>query len=145
MRRIFWGFWRNWFLIDPLHYLSSSSDFGFEFAEIFLIEKSRRVGESLTLRGVTNSPTRQVGESQWWVPSNLLLSSHFWTKTFFFRKTVLTSPHNFFWYWNLYRWGLGIGRGHFGLDQCLGLEISFFRRVTKIDDRHLISSPPIVT
>ncbi len=39
MRRIFWVFCRNWFLIDPLHYLSSSSDFGFEFAEIFVIEK----------------------------------------------------------------------------------------------------------
>jgi hypothetical protein len=39
MRRIFWGFCRNWFLIDPLHYLSSRSDFGFEFAEIFVIEK----------------------------------------------------------------------------------------------------------
>jgi hypothetical protein len=39
MRRIFWGFCRNWFLIDPLHYLSSRSAFGFEFAEIFVIEK----------------------------------------------------------------------------------------------------------
>jgi hypothetical protein len=39
MRRIFWGFCRNWFLIDPLHYLSSRYDFGFEFAEIFVIEK----------------------------------------------------------------------------------------------------------
>jgi hypothetical protein len=39
MRRIFWGFCRNWFLIDPLHYHSSQSDFGFEFAEIFVIEK----------------------------------------------------------------------------------------------------------
>jgi hypothetical protein len=38
-RRIFWGFCRNWLLIDPLHYLSSRSDFGFEFAEIFVIEK----------------------------------------------------------------------------------------------------------
>jgi hypothetical protein len=37
--RIFWVFFRNWFLIDPLHYLSSRSDFGFEFAEIFVIEK----------------------------------------------------------------------------------------------------------
>ncbi len=25
--------------IDPLHYLSSRSDFGFEFVEIFVIEK----------------------------------------------------------------------------------------------------------
>jgi hypothetical protein len=39
MRRIFWGFCRNWFLMSPLHYLLSRSDFGFEFAEIFLIEK----------------------------------------------------------------------------------------------------------
>ncbi len=23
MRRIFWGFFRNWFLMSPLHYLSS--------------------------------------------------------------------------------------------------------------------------
>jgi len=38
-RQIFWGFCRNWFLIDPSHYLSSRSDFGFEFAEIFIIEK----------------------------------------------------------------------------------------------------------
>jgi hypothetical protein len=34
----------NWFGIGPLHYVSSRSDFGFEFAEIFVIEK--RVGES---------------------------------------------------------------------------------------------------
>ncbi len=39
VRRIFWCFCRIWFLIDPLHDLSSRSDFGFEFAEIFLIEK----------------------------------------------------------------------------------------------------------
>jgi hypothetical protein len=39
MRRIFWGFYRNRFLMSPLHYLSSSSDFGFEFAGIFVIVK----------------------------------------------------------------------------------------------------------
>ncbi len=39
MRRIFWGFCINWILIDSLHYLSSHSDFGFKFAEIFVIEK----------------------------------------------------------------------------------------------------------
>jgi hypothetical protein len=44
MRRIF-VFFRNWFLIDPLHYLSSRSDFGLEFAEIFeaKIEMARNV------------------------------------------------------------------------------------------------------
>jgi hypothetical protein len=31
MRRIFWGFCRNWFLMSP-------TDFVFEFAEIFVLE-----------------------------------------------------------------------------------------------------------
>ncbi len=44
MSRIFLGFRRNWFFIDPLHYLSSRSDFGFEYEEIFVIEH-----DSLTL------------------------------------------------------------------------------------------------
>jgi hypothetical protein len=57
MRRIFWGFCRNWFLIDPLHYLLSRSDFGFEFAEIFVIKKR------LPDRQVGDSTTRRVGES----------------------------------------------------------------------------------
>ncbi len=39
MRRIFWGFCRNWFLISPLHYLSNRSDFGLKLAEIFIFEK----------------------------------------------------------------------------------------------------------
>ncbi len=60
MRRIFWGFCRNWFFIDPLHYLSNRSDFGFEFAEIFVIEK--RIPDFAS-RQVPDSPTRQVGES----------------------------------------------------------------------------------
>ena len=38
-RRIFWGFCRNRFSIDSLHLISSRSDLGFVFAEIFLIEK----------------------------------------------------------------------------------------------------------
>jgi hypothetical protein len=69
MRRIFWGFCRNWFLIDPLYYLLSRFDFGFEFAEIFVIKKrlpdsaSRRVDDSPKSREVANSPTRRVGES----------------------------------------------------------------------------------
>ncbi len=39
MRRIFWGFCINSFGIGPLHYVSSCSDFGFKFGEIFVIEK----------------------------------------------------------------------------------------------------------
>jgi hypothetical protein len=48
----FLGFCRNWFLIDPLHYLSSPSNFGFKFLEIFIIENrlpdsvSRRLAKS---------------------------------------------------------------------------------------------------
>jgi hypothetical protein len=52
MRRIFWGFWRNRFLMSPLHYISRRSDFRFEFAEIFVIEKQ-----------LPDSPPRRVGES----------------------------------------------------------------------------------
>ncbi len=60
MRRIFWGFCRNWFLMDPLHYLSSRSNFGFKSEEIFVIEK--RLPDSVS-RGLTDSWTRRVGES----------------------------------------------------------------------------------
>jgi hypothetical protein len=60
MRRIFWGFSRNWVLIDPLQYLSSRSAFGFKFAEIFVIEK--RLTDSASRR-VGDSPTWRVGES----------------------------------------------------------------------------------
>jgi hypothetical protein len=77
MRRIFWVFCRNWFLMSPLHYLSGCSDFGFEFAEIFLFEKTTP-GESPTPRivesgsqrlpaslicGVGDSPHHRYGES----------------------------------------------------------------------------------
>jgi hypothetical protein len=60
IRRIFWGFCRNWFLIDPLDYLSSRSAFGFVFPEIFEIEKRLRDSAS---RRVDDSPTWRVGES----------------------------------------------------------------------------------
>ncbi len=56
----FLGFCINWFLIDPLHYLSRRFDFGFEFAEIFVIEKWLPASAS---RGVGDSPTCRVGES----------------------------------------------------------------------------------
>ncbi len=71
MRRIFWGFCRNWFLMSPLHYLSSRSDFCFEFAEIFVFEKrlsaitdtgSRRLPASLIHR-VSGSAHHRYGES----------------------------------------------------------------------------------
>ncbi len=69
MRRIFWGFCINWFLMSPLHYLSSRSDFCFEFAEIFVFEKrlpaftgSRRIPASLIL-GVGDSPHHRYRQS----------------------------------------------------------------------------------
>ncbi len=71
MRRIFWGFCRNWFLMSPLHYLSGCSDFGFEYAEIFVFEKrlpaitdtgSRPLSVSV-IRGVADSPYHWYAES----------------------------------------------------------------------------------
>jgi hypothetical protein len=71
MRRIFWGFCRNWFLLSPLHYLSGCSDIGFEFVEIFTFEKglpaitdtgSRRLSVSV-IRGVDDSQHHWYAES----------------------------------------------------------------------------------
>jgi hypothetical protein len=47
----FLGFYIKRFGIGPLHYISSRSDFGFEFAEIFVIEKR-----------LPDSPSRGVGK-----------------------------------------------------------------------------------
>jgi hypothetical protein len=44
--RIFRGFCINRFGLGPLHYISSRSDFGFEFAEIFVFEKRLPVSVS---------------------------------------------------------------------------------------------------
>ncbi len=60
MRWIFWGFCINWILIDPLHYISSLSDFSFELAEFFVIEK--RLADSGG-QGAANSPTWRAKES----------------------------------------------------------------------------------
>jgi hypothetical protein len=49
MNQIFRGFCINRFGLGPLHYISSHSDFGFEFAEIFVFEKRLPVSVS---RGV---------------------------------------------------------------------------------------------
>jgi hypothetical protein len=58
--RIFRGFCINRFGISPLHYISSRSDFGFEFSEIFVLEK--RLPDS-TIRGVGDSPYQRYAES----------------------------------------------------------------------------------
>jgi hypothetical protein len=74
MRRIFWGFCRNWFLMSPLHYLSGRSDFGFRKTT----PRYHQYGESPTLRigdtgsrrlrvsvmrGVVDSPTQRYGDT----------------------------------------------------------------------------------
>ncbi len=73
-RRIFWGFCTNRFGIGPLHYISSRSDFGFEFAEIrgdirnlkttlrlaeFSFTFKSRLSDSAS-RGVVDSSTRRT-------------------------------------------------------------------------------------
>ncbi len=71
MRRIFRGFCIKRFGIGPLHYISSRSDFCFEFAEIFIFENrlpaitdtgSRRLSVSV-IRVIADSSYRWVGES----------------------------------------------------------------------------------
>ncbi len=63
MRRIVWGFCRNWFLMSRLHYLSSRSDFGFEFAEIFVIEKRLPANTNIYIWKVADSAYQWHGES----------------------------------------------------------------------------------
>ncbi len=58
--RIFRGFCINRFGIGPLHYISSRSEFGFEFSEIFVFEK--RLPDA-TIRGFGDSPYQQYAES----------------------------------------------------------------------------------
>jgi|LakMenEpi03Aug12_release.lakeMendotaPanAssembly.Ray.scaffolds.fasta_scaffold5627295_1 hypothetical protein len=60
MNQIFRGFCISRFVIGPLHYLSSRSDFGIEVAEIFVIEN--RLPDLLS-REVGDSPTFLVRES----------------------------------------------------------------------------------
>ncbi len=60
MRPIFRDFCINRFGIDPLHYTASRSDFGFEFAVVFVIGK--RLPDSATRR-VGESPILQLVES----------------------------------------------------------------------------------
>jgi hypothetical protein len=58
--RIFRGFFINRFGIGPLNYISSRSDFGFEFSEIFIFEK--RLPDSM-IRVVGDSPYQRYAES----------------------------------------------------------------------------------
>ncbi len=58
--RIFQGFCINRFSIGPSHYISSRSDFGFEFSEMFLFEKWL---PDSTIRGVGDSLYQQYAES----------------------------------------------------------------------------------
>ncbi len=117
MRRIFWSFRRNWFLMSPLHYLSGRSDFGFEFAEIFIFKKrlpaitdtgSHRLSVSV-IQGVADSRYRWVGElttphitdtrSRWLPPSPIRRVGYWIFKkklSVSMIRRVVDSPHQ--WY-----------------------------------------------
>ncbi len=59
--------------MSPLHYLSSRSDFAFEFAEIFVSEK--RVEESVTPRlGESATPLLSESGGRFWF-TNILENS----------------------------------------------------------------------
>ncbi len=60
MRQIFWGFCINRFLMSPLHYLSSRSDFGFEFAKIFIFEKRIPDSPSWGVDKIANKPFKKM-------------------------------------------------------------------------------------
>jgi hypothetical protein len=74
----------NRFGIGPLHNLSSLSNFDFEFAEIFVIDKleSRRLPVSLSW-GVVDSPYRLVEES----------AIEFLKENSLYRRVVVDSPN----------------------------------------------------
>jgi hypothetical protein len=80
MRRIFWGFCINRFGIGPLHYISSRNDFGFEFVEIFVIEKKN------------DSPTRGVDKNAYgynfFKPLNKSMVIVYYIPGFFFAKLI---------------------------------------------------------
>ncbi len=77
-RRIFWGFCINWILNDPLHNLSSRSDFGFELAEISVIEKR-----------LPDSPSRGVDKIANFKPSNKSMVIVHYIPGLFFAKLAL--------------------------------------------------------
>ncbi len=75
MRQIFWGFFRNWFLIDPLHYPFQPFQFWLRIpGDIRNWKTTPRLGESAfeclkensESRGVDDYLTRWVGELLWW-------------------------------------------------------------------------------
>ncbi len=81
-RRIFWVFCLNRFGIGPLHYIWSLSDFGFEFAEIFVIEKRLPI---LASRGVDKIAYRY----NFFKPLNKSMVIVLYIPGLFFAKLVL--------------------------------------------------------
>ncbi len=86
MRPIFRGFCINRFGIGPLHYISSPSNFDFEFVEIFVIEKwlpdlaSRRIGYWMFKRQLPSSASRGVAKVSWGVTIQNFLNLSYITK-----------------------------------------------------------------
>jgi hypothetical protein len=77
----FLGFCINQFGIGPLHYVSSSFDFGFEFAEIFIIEKRL---PDLPSRGVNKIAYRY----NFFKPLNKSMVIVHYISGFFFAKLI---------------------------------------------------------
>ncbi len=93
--RIFRGFCINRFGIGPLNYISSRSDFGFEFSEIFVLEK--RLPDS-TIRGV--GATLRINDTRSWRLSDSAIrgvddSPHHW----YAESTTPASPIQRVGYW----------------------------------------------
>ncbi len=84
--RIFRGFCINRFGIGPIHYISSHSDFGFEFSEIFLFKKQL---PNSTIRGVSDSLYQRYAESATWLKD----TGSWWLSTSLIRG-VDDSPHH---------------------------------------------------
>ncbi len=82
MNQFFRCFCINCFGLGPLHYLLSSSDFGFEFSEIFVFENQL---PTLVSRGVTRLP----GVSIFFKPLNNTIVIVHYIPGLFFAKLVL--------------------------------------------------------
>ncbi len=102
MRRIFWGFCRNWFLMSPLHYLSGCSDFGFEFARYSRYPRYHRCGESPTLR-IGDMGSRRLPVS---LSRGVNYSPHHWCTELLTPRITVTESRllNFLKENSLYRW-----------------------------------------
>ncbi len=84
MRRIFWGFCRNWFLMSPLRYISGRSDFGFLFEK-----RTIQGGDNSLHHWYPESATPRITDMESWLFFKRKLSVSM-------IRRVVNSPHQ--WY-----------------------------------------------